>query len=108
MFGVSPTQLPDSYLLLTNIRPVDVKYYFKASFTVKNTISSLIFAHVSWFLPHQQRYAMGKPVELWYDRMYECSGMHTFLPIDKLVSRCAYTTILHNHENLMAVVPIVE
>ena len=108
LFGAPPTQLPDSYLPTTNIRPVDVKYYFKATFIVHNTTISLIFAYVSWFLPHQQRYAMGKPVELWYDRLYECSGMHTFLPIDRLMCRCAYATVVHNHENLMAVVPIVE
>jgi len=82
--------------------------FFKASFIVNETVSSLIFAHVSWFLPHQQRYAMGKPVELWHDRMYECSGVHTFLPIDQLLCRCAHANIVHNHENLMVLVPIVE
>ena len=108
LFGPPPTELQYSYLPSTNIRPVNVKYYFKASFIVNQTVSSLIFAHVSWFLPHQQRYALGKPVELWHDQMYECRGVHTFMPIDKLMCRCAHANIVHNHENLMVVVPIVE
>ena len=108
LFGVPPTRLPDSYLPSANIRPVDVKYYFKASFTVNSKLYSLNFAYVSWFLPHRQRYAIGKPVELWYDQMYESSGIHTFLPIDKLLFRCAFTIMPHEHENLMAVIPFVE
>ena len=62
-FGSPPTLLLDSYLPTTNIRPVDIKYYFQATFTT-DTALSLTFAYVLWLLPHPHRYAIGKPAEL--------------------------------------------
>ena len=108
IFGSPPTSLPDSYLPTTNIWPVNVKYYFNATFTTEATTCSLTFAYVLWLLPHPQRYALGKPAELWQNGLYECGGLHSFVPIDHLICRCAYGVMQYNHETLMVVVSIVE
>jgi len=107
LFDTPPTLLLDSYLPSTNIRPVDLKYYFQATFTTDTTLS-LTFAHVLWLLPHPHRYAIGKPAELWYDGLHECNGIHSYLPIQQLICRCAHGFINHNNETLRVVVPIVE
>ena len=108
IFGSSPTSIPDSYLPTTNIRPVDVKYYFNATFTTEATTCSLTFAHVLWLLPHPQRYAIGKPAELWQNGLYECGGLHSFVPIDHLICHCAHGVMQYSNKALMVVVPIVE
>lgn len=71
-------------------------------------LQPLIFAYVSWFVPHRERYAFGKPVELWYSEKFESDGMYTFLPIDHIVCRCAHGTRIYHDERLLAVVPLVE
>ena len=109
LFGCSPTLLPDSSIPTAKIRPIDVKCYFKATFTTKDSSLSITFAHAQWLLPHPQRYAVGKPAELWHNGLYEhSSGLRNYIPIDHLICCCAHGLMEHNHETLMVVVPIVE
>jgi len=108
LFGSPPTPLPDSYLPTANIRPVEVKYYLKVSFTIMATTTTIIFANVRWLLPHPHRYSIGKPAELWHNGLYEHNGSHTFLPVEQLTFRCAHGLIDFNHEALRVVVPIIE
>ena len=90
LFGSSPTPLPDSDIPTANIQPTNVKYYFNAAFTTKDTSFSLTFTYVLWLLPHPQRYSIGKPTELWHNSLYECCRWHSFLPIDRLICCCAH------------------
>lgn len=110
LFGTPPTSLPESDIPTANIRPIDVKYYFKATFTAKDTSRTITFAHALWLLPHLQRYAIGKPAELWHNGLYECSGLHSYIPIDHLICRCAHGLMQYHYETLglMVVIPIVE
>lgn len=112
LYGNPPTALPDSQLQSApNTRPVDVHYYVEASFIISGVLdrSPLLLAYVSWMLPHQKRYAIGKPAELWYRRRYENNyGIHSFVPIDSLSCRCAHGMIIHDEENLCVVIPLVE
>lgn len=108
LFGTSPTSLPEYDIPTANIRPIDVKYYFNATFTNKDTSCTITFADALWLLPHLQRYSIGKPAELWHNGLYECSGLHSYIPIDHLISRCAHGLMQHHHETLMVVIPIVE
>ena len=71
-------------------------------------ILSLTFAYVLWLLLHPQRYAIGKPAELWYDGLHECHGIHTYLPVNQFICRCAHGPKKYNNETLRVVVLIVE
>jgi len=107
-FGSPPTSLHNSYLFTTNIRPVDIKYYFQATFSTTDTTLPLTFAYVLWLLPHPSRYAIGKPAELWYNGLHECHGVYSYLPVNQLICRCAHGLMNYNSETLRVVVPIIE
>ena len=106
LFGTPPTSLPRSDMPTANIRPINVKYYFNATFKAKDKSCTITFAHALWLLPHSQRHAIGEPAELWNNGLYECRG--SYIPIDHLLCRCAHGLMQHHHETLMVVIPIVE
>ena len=107
LYGSPPTQLPSSSLLppTSIVRPVNI---MNVSFTVGTTNSSLIFAHVSWFSPHPDRHAFGKPVELWCASLFESFGLQSFVPITNIASRCAHGFKKWHDEQLLVVVPLIE
>ena len=51
---------------------------------------------------------MGKPAELWCNEMYEAYGVYSYLPVDKIMCRCAYGNITFNDDRLELIVPLVE
>lgn len=91
-----------------NNRPCNVHYYLKASVLVGNDENSLLLAHVSWLFPHPEQYRLGKPAQLWCNNMYESFGLHSFVLLDSIICRCAHGIRLHEEENLLVVVPLVE
>ena len=110
LFGPPPTALPNSDSPSANNRPVNIHYYIKATFTgYELPASSLILAHVSWFYPHPNRCAIGNPAQLWCSNMFESFGMHSFLPLDHLMCRCAHgIQPFEEDESLLVIVPLVE
>ena len=93
--GTPPTLLPEIHLHHKfNERPIDVHYY--ASFRCKVTSETeqecqkdWTVARVSWIFPHPKKYQLGKPAELWCSNLTECHGIHSFLPLNCILSRCA-------------------
>ena len=111
LFGAPPTRLPDHGNPSANERPVNIHYYLKATFCDANNITcsqSLILSRVSWFFPHPERNAMGKPAQLWCNNFYEPVGVSSFLPLDHLLCRCAHANKLHKEELLLVIVPLIE
>ena len=109
LYGKPPNTLPNSALETdSNIRPVDAHFYLEASFLVNGAISVLHLAHVSWMFPHPSRYAIGKPAELLCRRKFESTGIHSFIPIDTLLCRCAHGMMVYNDQNVLVVIPLVE
>ena len=108
-YGRPPTSLPEDYRPESNVRPVKVHYYLKAYYSLDNQTTSSYFAYVSWLKPDPHRYLIGKPVELWCTNMYETFGIHSFVPIDKILHRCAYGTFTHHDDQrFLLIVPLVE
>ena len=109
IYGKQPTPLPDPYEQHSNICPVNVHYYAKVTYTVDDVISYDILAFVSWFFPHPQRYALGKPMELWCRSIFEPVNYScSFVPLQNIICRCAHGIKLHQHEHLLLVVPLAE
>lgn len=108
LFGNPPTKLPTLLFPHTNKRPVNIHYFMKVNFTINDITDSLLLANVSWFFPHPDCYAFGKPVELWCSTQYENWGIHSFLPINCLVYRCAHGLKHYKNEQVLVVVPLVE
>ena len=66
-----------------------------------------MLACVSWLKPHPERHCIGKPAELWNNERVEQFGIHSFVPLDHIVCRCAYGIIHHKDENLLLIIPLV-
>ena len=113
-FGPPRSALPDTISHPnSHERPINIHHYVTVAVTY-NCISSdkqqceqWNLAHASWFYPHSSRYVMGKPAELWYKGLFEAFGMHTYVPLDLLLARCAHGICTVNNESLLVVVPIV-
>lgn len=109
LYGKQPTTFPNYNLETTsNVRPVDVHFYVEASVLVDGVLSVLLLAHVSWLFPHPDRYTIGKPAQLWCRRKFEQVGIHSFVPLQQLLCRCAHGMVVHNDENLSVIIPLVE
>lgn len=110
LYGSTPSPLPTSSLLPTStiLRPVSIHFYMKVSFCRENTLDHVLLANVSWFYPHPDRDALGKPVELWCLRQFEPFGLHSFVPVHNIVCHCAHGLKKFNDEELLLVVPLVE
>lgn len=113
LYGSPPTVLPDvASHPCYNERPVNVHYYLTATCTFstvheKEHHQSWTLACVSWFSPHPCRHFIDKPAELWFSTMFESFGMHSYMPLDNLLSRCAHGPFIVNDEALLVVVPLV-
>ena len=116
VFGPPPTSLPDAaFHSNSNYRPINVLYYITATcrFTCpdkpeQECQQEWTLAHVSWLFPHPKRYHLGKPAELWCSiaSLSESFGIHSFVPLDLLLSRCAHGPFTLDNESLLVVVPL--
>lgn len=109
IYGRPPTPLPDPHERNANIRPVNIHYYAKITYSANGCFYDQILALVSWFFPYPHRYALGKPAELWCKSIFEPVNFAcSFIPIVNIYSRCAHGNKLYQDENLLAIVPLVE
>ena len=109
LYGNPATPLPDSLAANNTLRPVNICHFMKVSVTVNmESTLSFLFAYVAWFQQHPDRYAFGKPVELWCPTLFEPFGLHSFVPLDHLHCRCAHGVMKYHDEPLLFVVPLVE
>jgi len=101
-YGVPPTLVLEAFVVpASNIRPV------KVYFTINSNTHSELLAFISWSIPHSQRYSIGKPAELWKSEHNERFGLHSFLPLNQVISRCAHGILHYNDENLLVVIPLI-
>ena len=66
----------------------------------------LVFARVSWYYPHTNRYMLGKPVQVWCP-MFEDHFVYNFVPIHLFVFRCSYCTKIINDQSLLLITPLI-
>ena len=115
-YRLPPTTLPDHALHLnSNDGPVDVHYYVSvickfssAEYPEQELQQEWTLARVSWLFPHPKRYQIGKPAELWCSpTLTESLGVHSFLPFNLIITRCAHAPFhLDDHDSLLVVVPL--
>ena len=94
----------------SNIRPAKVHYFMKVSLTAAST-SNVVYvnlAYVSWCFPHPNKNKIGKPAQIWCHNLFECNGVHSFIPISLIKNRCAHCVSTVNNEQVLVVVPLCE
>ena len=112
----SPTPLPNGTHPDSKHRPVKIHYFVKATFS-KFAVSGndhepitthLLLAYVSWYFLHEDQQIIGKLAQVWCRNLFELSGPHSFVPVDHIISRCAYCVRKIKEELVLVIVPLVE
>lgn len=109
-FGVPRSPFPNT-VLNSHQRPVNVHYYIAVTCTYTNgekqERQTFNLAHVSWFHSHPRCHEIGKPAELWHVDVFEPYGIHSYVPFELILGRCAHCITSINDESLLVVVPLV-
>ena len=110
IFGHAPTFLPRLFVnpVDANLRPVRINYFLKLSYCTSEVVHTHHFVCVSWFQPHPSRFSIGKPAQIWCKNAFEPEGLHSFLSLDRLSSRCIHTVLEVAGEYCLVVVPLIE
>ena len=110
LFGSPPTVLPNVFLHpMSNERPVNVHYHVTVSSLYlsadhKKCQKDWDLAYVSWFSPHPECYdIISQPAKIWCANLVESYGMHSFVPSELLLSRCAHGKQVINNESVLVV-----
>ena len=93
-----------------NQRPVKLHYFMEHSLLLPGIEKpqTHVLACASWPMVHPDRFAMGKPVEVWCHELYEPNSANSFIPASRISKRVIYSTENLNHENVLVIIPIIE
>ena len=108
LFGPSPTPVVDCTHPDSKYRPVKIRHYIKVSVSLGENTSHFLLAAVQWYKPHLNKNMIGKPAQIWCRSAFEVGALHSFLPVQMLKCRCAYTVSTINAESVTVVVPLAE
>ena len=70
-----------------------------------NVIESLILLDMEWFSMHDEPYSYGQHVQMYHKSACE-PGVYSFLPIQRVLSKCALKVCRHNNINVNVVIPL--
>ena len=70
------------------------------SVSLGENTSHFLLAAVQWYKPHLNKNMIGKPAQLWCRSAFEVGALHSFLPVQMLKCRCAYTVSTINAESV--------
>ena len=108
LYGPPPTALTDPSHPSSKFRPVKIQHFAKVSLSVEDHVQQFVFARVAWYQPHPYQYKLGKPAEVWCHDLFEHHGLHSFISLEKIVSRCVYCTKSINNDPVLIIVAIIE
>ena len=97
-------------------RPAVIEYFLKQCIQVRQRNGNLIsetylLACVSWFKPHEKKYSLHSPLEVWCKSDFEPDGPASFLPVGRISCRFCpiegeITLVGRQKENVMVVNPM--
>lgn len=90
------------------LRPIRIEHFVMISYSLNNSLKTQCLAVVSWFQAHPQRFEIGKPAQVWCKQLFECHGLHSFLPVKELCCRCVYLHTQLHDDNVLVIVPLIE
>ena len=96
-----------------NKRPINIHFYVLATCTtakmqVEERQETWTLAFESWLFPHPSRYKLGKPAEVWCNTtLTESFGVHSYVPIGCLLSRCTHGLYIIEQESVYVIIPLI-
>lgn len=93
-----------------DLRPVRIHYFMEHSllFPGMEEPKTHLLANVSWPMVHPKRSALGKPVEVWCNELYEPNNKNTFIPVSTISKRVIYSIDQVCDENVLIIIPLIE
>jgi hypothetical protein len=82
-----------------------VKYYFCHSLKVEEKYEKFHFACVQWYQPDPDCDNIGNPVQIWRES-FQLGGPASFIPVQRMYSRFAFTKLKKPDCNKIVVSPI--
>ena len=71
-----------------DMTPGRVQYYILHSATLNSETFQHLFAYVLWYQPHPDKERLGKPLQVWYNNIYQTEGPSSFIPIQRIATSC--------------------
>ena len=88
-------------------KPGVIKYFVKHCLMVGDQSYTNWFAYCDWFLstPENIRNMFGKPVEVWYQNLFQPTGPASFVPVARILAKFVHVTFSHRSLDIMTVAP---
>ena len=87
-------------------QPGVIKYFIKHCLMVGDQSYTHWFAYCDWFLstPENIKSIFGKPVEVWYQNLFQPTGPASFVPVARILGKFVHAKFSHRSRDVMAVV----
>lgn len=69
-------------------------------------VKNHIILHINWYALHDDMYSFGHHLKLYHKR-YCDTGSFSFMPIQRVLSKCGMTIVKHQHTNAVLIIPIL-
>ena len=99
---VALVKLPEQSMIMS--RAVHLLYFVQVSANINNDIQHYILSRVLWLKEHNNKYAHGKPLELWWKDLE--TGLPSFIPLEWLAGQCVYTETKYEEQTVLLLCPI--
>lgn len=83
-----------------------IKRIIATNHTFEGVRQSLLLLEVQWFSWHEQMYALGQHVQM-YHKSISPPGVHSFIPIQRVMSKCALQVYRLDDINVHLVIPLL-
>ena len=94
---------------VTAERPAQVNCFARHTVTIADTQHTLLLFRASWYKPHRNKDAYGKPITVWERDIYELPDSRSIVPIQFITSRTiSLTDKLPCGETVLLVCPCVD
>ena len=88
-----------------DVRPGIVRFFLTFFVPTNDGKKRLTLAFVNWFQKVHCRHALCTGVEVWCHKLYEPDGPASFMPVQRIKSKCVCATVRIKNEELLAVTP---
>ena len=92
-------------------RPAKLLQFMQHSIILpdSNEPQSHIFAHATWPMPHPKRELLGKPAEIWCDRLDEPDNRNFILPVSNITNRVLFCVDddLISGDKVLIIIPVI-
>ena len=88
-------------------RPGIIKHFLKHSLIFGDQHYEHWFAYCEWFLPVEEhmKNEYGKPVEVWYQKLFEQLGPASFIPVSRILAKFVHIKLRRHNKDLIILVP---